>query len=199
MPLYELVPAEDNPSRRAKIIFLVLAAGVAIAGVGYFLTRSAGDPQAQSSLSLSPGISRSYSSLVLNDRQVMWLNRFRAKASTNIVPHITITSGVRGYEGQAKAMLDYLASYGEERFKSLYGRAAAELLKYARNVSTWTPVVKWLYDIDYLHKEGHLSGGSVDLRKGTPASDAELIRAALAAGARKAYDDGPCIHVDLPA
>jgi hypothetical protein len=162
---------------------------------------------------LAPGLFLAHDGIDVRGREP-WLIDLRGKASFDLVPEIEATGGHRPPSSQARVMLDYVRDFGAtlatrtplgkakgKDLTRLYGRAATELLALPRrDVETWTPKVAELYRRGLLDKHGHTADPTeaIDFELGDAAHNAELIRAALANGARAAYNDGPCIHVALP-
>ena len=200
-----------------KLQKILLGTGVLAVGAMLFWKREAVAEKAKqitsSGVVYAKGLRTSHRDIKVNDRQVEFMQKLRAATSFSIVPDLVITSGIRDEFGQAQAMLTYLKDFGPDVARrtargvekntdltTLYKKAATELLALSqRTKAAWAPLVKSLYDRGLLHKSGHYTGGSLDVRgdMNTP-EGREIIRAALAAGARAAYDDGPAIHVDLP-
>jgi hypothetical protein len=162
---------------------------------------------------LAPGLFLAHDEIDVKGRE-SWLIDLRGRTSFALVPEIVVTGGRRRDRGQARVMIDYAHDYGDTSatrtplgkakgrdLTRLYRRAATELLALPRrDVETWTPKVTELYRRGLLNRHGHTADPTEagDFEKGSAEHDAEIIRAALASGARAAYNDGPCIHVDFP-
>lgn len=206
-----------------------LAGLLAAGAIGWYFTRPTREPHTSQDLAadaatgstvggitITKGARTAHSGLKLTPRIIKWVIKLRAECSYDIVPELILTSTVRDEWSQARAMLAYLADYGatsstrttkgtaaKTDLTTLYKGAATELLALPqRDAESWAPKVRSLYDRGLLKKGGHYdrTGGAIDVRGDVGTAEGrEIIRAALKAGAKAAYDDGPAIHVDLPA
>jgi hypothetical protein len=186
---------------------LAAIAAVAVAYGAYRMWSGSGGPSAggegpeQSTptgagVTYAKGLRTAHNGIKMPARLITAAIAIRAECSYVICPELTITSGQRDEFGQSRAMITYLATFGEAKFVGLYKNAARELLKIPQ--VNWPAKIKEMYEVTkLLNAGGHYGGGALDFRLGTDAQNAELIRAALKVGSRKAYFDGPCIHVDV--
>lgn len=150
-------------------------------------------------ISVAPGISRA-DDADLNAAQVVYLVELRA-ALPSTVP-LYVTSGERGPQRQARAMLAKLAQ-GDDLLK-LYPSLAnviRGLLALPRDESSWTAALQALVDRG-IYVSRHMRGAAVDLRIRdlSPAQVAQLKAAVTATGGRHLEESiPPHLHVDLPA
>lgn len=153
---------------------------------------------------LAPGVKKMNDGIVLTERLTSFANRLRRALPLSVVKELTINSGVRTVEGQARAMIKKLESGNTDEFLRMYKSAGKQLMELPeRSVKAWTPYIKQFYDQGVMNKEGHIAGGSLDIGiVGWPkAAVDKLDEAAKALGALKTIrESAPSahLHIDIP-
>jgi hypothetical protein len=179
--------------RRKNPASVAIVAGLAaIIGVG-LLVYAAGNSSAEV-VDNVPGVTVN-SGVRLNSRQWNYIRALRSVVASNVP--IKVTSGMRTYEGQLNAMWTYYQK-DPVGFKDLYNVAADRLIKLPQ--SMWLAEIVKLYDADILHKDGHLTGGAIDIHISSlnSAERNAIIAGVVKTGGTYIVESLPLLHVDLP-
>jgi hypothetical protein len=171
---------------------LALLLGLAGMGAGFWLTFGAprwltADDRAVGGY--VPGVTV-LTGAQLTARQWRFLSALRSvvPASTPI----TVTSGLRSYEEQARVM--WAKVQAGEPLHVLYGYAVERaLMPIPYSEAAWTQAIRGLYDANVLDPDGHVGGGAVDLRTQglTTAQVQSLVDGAARLGARPLVETTP--------
>jgi hypothetical protein len=132
---------------------------------------------------LVQGIEKMNDDIVMTPQLTSYANSLRSLVPFQVVPRLVINSGVRTAEAQARAMLKVLDKGGDAYFSELYKEAADELLLInPKDVSTWAPAIRGLYQRRVLNAKGHYGGGALDIGlEGLSDEAIEAIEKAVAA------------------
>jgi len=169
-----------------------------IAGLGSLLffsrqARNGGRGASTANVTVLSGQKVSRQALVFLDRLSAKLNGL----------HLTVTSGIRAPEDQARAMLyKFEHRGGADELRSLYRRNSDlidELLAVEPTQANWTAVIAGQVDRGRLLSR-HLSARAVDLRtRDWDQGTTDLVQRTAASMGANALDEGDHLHLGLPS
>lgn len=108
---------------------------------------------------------------------------------------VTVTSGTRSMEGQARAMLAKLEKYGPADLLEVYGKKAAGILAQPPDLESWTAYLERT-TAEGVRWTRHTAGEALDLRtRDLTQREQELQVQAVRAAGYSAYTEADHLHV----